>query len=73
MNKLKLMFLVGSLLVLTTMTASPLQDQRAAALASIEANRTAYEQLAGQLWDLAELGYQETESLHSPTTAAASG
>ena len=60
--KLKLMFLAGCLLVMTEMAGSSLQDQRAAALASIEANRTAYEQLAGQLWDLAELGYQETQS-----------
>ncbi len=62
MKKLRRMFLVGCLLVATEMIASPLQDDRAAALRSIEANRTAYEQLAGQLWDLAELGYQETRS-----------
>jgi len=37
-------------------------DLTASVMASLDADREIYEQLAGELWDLAEVGYQETQS-----------
>ena len=50
------------LLVQTSVLFGQSVDDRAEILASIEENRAVYEQLAGDLWDLAELGYQEVRS-----------
>ncbi len=38
------------------------QDARQAALASLDAKRATYEKVSQQIWDWAEVGYQETKS-----------
>ncbi len=51
------------LLVLGLWTrAAVAQDSRQAALASLDANYQRYTQVAKQIWDWAEVGYQETRS-----------
>lgn len=50
-------------LVLSLLTsAAAAQDPRQAALASLDANYDRYTQVAKQIWDWAEVGYQETRS-----------
>jgi aminobenzoyl-glutamate utilization protein B len=49
-------------------------DDRAAVLQSIDAKRTAYADVARQIWTFAEVGYQEQKSsalLQSPLKSAA--
>ncbi len=53
--------LVCGVVVLAT-GAGRAQDQGQAVMASIEARRDHYAQLARRIWDLAEVGYRETES-----------
>ena len=53
--------LVCGVVVLATGTGRA-QDQTQAVLASIESRRDHYAQLARRIWDLAEVGYRETES-----------
>jgi aminobenzoyl-glutamate utilization protein B len=43
-------------------SAAMAQDPRQAALASLDANYQRYTQVAKQIWDWAEVGYQETRS-----------
>ncbi|MBI2071671.1 MAG: amidohydrolase [Gemmatimonadetes bacterium] len=43
-------------------SAAAAQDPRQAALASLDANYQRYTQVAKQIWDWAEVGYQETRS-----------
>ena len=38
------------------------QDRSEAVLASIDANRDRYAEIARQIWDFAEVGYRETKS-----------
>ena len=54
-------FLMCGLVVVAT-SPGQAQDQAQAVLASIEARRDHYAQLARRIWDLAEVGYRETES-----------
>lgn len=49
-------------LVLTTTVQISAQDRRQAILSSLEANTNHYAQIAQQIWDYAEVGYQETKS-----------
>ena len=61
MRTLRVGVLVCGLLVLAVVTGRG-QDHTPAVLASIEANHDRYAQLARRIWDLAEVGYRETES-----------
>lgn len=49
-------------LVLTGGAEARAQDQRQAVLASLDASYDRYVQVANQIWDWAEVGYQETRS-----------
>ena len=62
MRTVKHMFLILGWVTVAATGWSQSADQREAALESIEVNRAAYARLASQIWDLAELGYQETRS-----------
>ena len=54
---------VGLCLVAVTKgVSSQGQDHRQAVLSSIDANRDRFAQIARQIWDLAEVGYRETQS-----------
>src|SRR3972149_11516699 len=54
---------IRTLLVLgLVVSAAQAQDPRQAALASLDANYQRYTQVAKQIWDWAEVGYQETRS-----------
>jgi aminobenzoyl-glutamate utilization protein B len=53
--------LACGLVLVVTSVAQP-QDQTQTVLSSIEGRRDHYAQLARRIWDLAEVGYRETES-----------
>jgi len=54
---------IRTAIVLSLLTpAAEAQDPRQAALASLDANYQRYTQVAKQIWDWAEVGYQETRS-----------
>ena len=54
---------IRSTIVLTSLAqAAAAQDPKQAALASLDANYLRYTQVAKQIWDWAEVGYQETRS-----------
>lgn len=64
------LFLLTALLIASPAAAQPGHESVAA---HVEANAAAYATVAQQIWDLAEVGYQETESsglLQSQLTAA---
>jgi aminobenzoyl-glutamate utilization protein B len=54
--------LCAGLLLVLAAALGHAQDQSAAVLASIDANRARYAGVAQQIWDFAEVGYQETRS-----------
>ena len=54
--------LTFGVLLVTSTAGSQEQDHTQAVLSSIEASRDRYAQVAREIWDLAEVGYQETES-----------
>jgi aminobenzoyl-glutamate utilization protein B len=57
-----LAFVVGGGLTLTLIAPVLAQDARQAAVQSIDQKSGQYAKVARQIWDLAEVGYQETES-----------
>jgi aminobenzoyl-glutamate utilization protein B len=62
MSALARIFVGCCLVALVTGSSSQGQDHTQAVLSSIDANRDRYAQIARQIWDLAEVGYRETES-----------
>jgi aminobenzoyl-glutamate utilization protein B len=62
MSALARMFVGCCLVAVATGSGSQGQDHTQAVLSSIDANSDRYAQIARQIWDLAEVGYRETES-----------
>ncbi|WP_350291332.1 amidohydrolase [uncultured Croceitalea sp.] len=57
--KIKLFFLIGSFLICNLITA---QKSKQDMLAAIDSKSEAYEAIAQEIWNYAEMGYQETKS-----------
>jgi aminobenzoyl-glutamate utilization protein B len=55
-------FVAVALIVLATASAAFAQADSSGVVASIDAKRSAYAEVALQIWKLAEVGYQETQS-----------